>query len=278
MPRLLSYSLVARFLGLLLLIAGALKLYGLVDSTPPVGLFSSPRWQVLIIEVEILLAFWLFSDVSPKAAWFAASCFFALMAAVSLYLALAGSSSCGCLGPLRIHPSYTLVADILALASLWKWRPSLVSFETASGRSGRFHRFLSCASALVVITGIYLMALPADSALAAALARFREELVVVEPRVSDLGEGRYGDQREFEIQVRNYSDRPVRILGGTADCLCVATRDLPAIVPEGGTRKISVTVAFAGSDGLRQRAFKLYTDHQRQFVVIGRYLTRIVAE
>lgn len=275
-----GFTAVRILLGLVLLTAAGFKAYALWgDPSPLLGLFSSPRWQVLFIEAEVLLGLWLLTGLAPLGAWFAASCLFTLMAGVSLYLALAGWTSCGCFGPLRVNPWYSFVGDLAALAALWKWGPRTASFRGLLARSGlRFHPGTCCAVGLILVTAIGLLALPGDSSLGVALARLRGESLVIDPPVSDVGEGVYGEQREFEIEVRNYSDRPVRILGGTADCDCVATRDLPVTVPPGGARKITITVTLVGAVGAGQQAFKLYTDQEEQFVVIGRYVRRLVSE
>jgi len=120
--------------------------------------------------------------------------------------------------------------------------------------------------------------LPTDSFLSAALARLRGESLAVDPPVSHIGHGVLREQREFEIEVRNYTDRPIRILGGGADCFCVTTRDLPITVPQQQARRITIIATFAGAFGVGQQVFRLYTDDETQPVVIARYTRRLVPE
>ena len=54
--------------------------------------------------MEAVLGLWLLSGWSARAAWAGATGFFALMASASLYLALAGQQSCGCLGRIQVNP------------------------------------------------------------------------------------------------------------------------------------------------------------------------------
>ena len=83
--------------------------------------------------------------------------------------------------------------------------------------------------------------LPSD-----ALADLRGESVSVEPSNSDLGKMTPGHERRIVIQVRNHTDRAIELLGGSADCSCIATEDLPVEVPPRGARSLRVAVAYKG--------------------------------
>src|SRR2546428_14173771 len=73
MPRLLPYNLLARCLGLLLLVASGLKLQGLaVDPIGRMGLFSTPEFQLAVVEFEVFLAVWLLWGKGPLGSWFLA--------------------------------------------------------------------------------------------------------------------------------------------------------------------------------------------------------------
>ncbi|MBI2807075.1 MAG: hypothetical protein HYX68_19010 [Planctomycetes bacterium] len=66
---LLMFSLIARCLGLLLLTAAGLKIYGFgVDPVARLGIFSAPAFQFLVIVFEILLGLWWVSGVQPLGA------------------------------------------------------------------------------------------------------------------------------------------------------------------------------------------------------------------
>lgn len=112
--------------GLILLIAAALKGHGLMQGSLAEDSFvASPHLQIVAIEVELLLGLWLLSGRRLRAAWAAAVGFFAIMACVSLYLALDGQQSCGCAGSaVTISPWLTFTLDTVVTAALLVWRPA----------------------------------------------------------------------------------------------------------------------------------------------------------
>jgi hypothetical protein len=57
-------------LGLLLLLAAELKIYGFgVDPVARLGVFSTPAFQFLVIAFEVLLGIWLLSGKQSAGAW-----------------------------------------------------------------------------------------------------------------------------------------------------------------------------------------------------------------
>ena len=87
MPRILPFSVVSRILGVVLLATAVLKMHGLaLDPVSRQGVFSTPEFQMGMVEVEVLLAGWLLWGVRPLVAWLAALAVFACFAGASLYL------------------------------------------------------------------------------------------------------------------------------------------------------------------------------------------------
>ncbi len=69
----------------LLLAAAAFKAHALwTDPVPPVSLFSSPRWQIALIELETLVGLWLLTGIFARGAWLGAVAAFGLLAGISL--------------------------------------------------------------------------------------------------------------------------------------------------------------------------------------------------
>ena len=78
-------------LGVLLIAAAGLKLYGLgVSAIPRVGWFAQPWVQLAAAEWELVLGFWLVSGSAPRLSWMAAVLTFASFAAISGYLGWIG--------------------------------------------------------------------------------------------------------------------------------------------------------------------------------------------
>jgi hypothetical protein len=75
-------------------------------------------FALAIILLEVVLAAWLASGIRANAARVAAILAFVGFCAVSGFKALAGESSCGCFGSLRVPPAAMLGIDLLALGAL----------------------------------------------------------------------------------------------------------------------------------------------------------------
>ncbi len=268
--------LVRAGLGAFLLVAAGLKLHSLAfDPLPQDSLLSSPRLLIATIEVEILLGLWLVSGWSARAAWVSALGFFALLAGVSLHLALTGQRSCGCLGPVTVSPWVTFGLDVGAVALLALCRPA----RTADSPRAVWLRQLlkigaGAAVLLALATGAFLFAFadPAD-----ALAWLRGEAITVSPSGYDVGKGQPGEARTFRVRLTNRTDRPIRVVGGTTTCSCVATNDLPLALAKGETGEIAVSVKFAGSPGNFQHRFVLFTDDEQQPQVVARFSGEVIA-
>src|SRR5207244_1575534 len=126
MNRRLLHLVVSKSLGCLLLAAAGLKIYGF-GMTPvgAIGIFSSPSFQVGLIEFEILLGLWLLSGKSPIGSWLVAIAGFASFGAVSFYLGWIGQASCGCFGQLSVSPWYAFGIDLVAILALLVGQPDL---------------------------------------------------------------------------------------------------------------------------------------------------------
>jgi hypothetical protein len=111
----------------------------------------------------------------------------------------------------------------------------------------------------------------------AALAWLRGESITIEPSTCEIGNGAPGETREFWAQLRNQTPQEVRIVGGTKGLMCNVTRDLPVTLPPYGSRAVTVHAMFASSEGRFRRRFVLFTDDDRQRVVVGQYSGRVIA-
>jgi hypothetical protein len=263
-------------LGALLLTAAGLKAHGLmVDPFSEDSFFSSPRLHLATIELEVLLALWLFSGWAMGTAWLIAFAFFASSGSISLYLALDGQSSCGCFGRIAVNPWWTFFLDMTAMAGLVAWRPARVS-EIVAGTAklrGGMSTALGAAVMLVLIAGGFQLSFDTP---AAALAELRGEPITVEPVNSWVGKAVADDQSTLTIQLTNHGNGPVQVFGGSANCACVATDDLPISIPSGQSRPVSVRVFFRGKPGRFHGGFVLFTDNMSQPVVRARFSGRVI--
>ncbi len=269
-----GFHVVRLALGGLILAAAGMKAYALaLDPLVQDWFLASPRLLVAVIEVETLLGLWLLSGWSARAGWVAALGFFGVMAGTSLYLALSGQSSCGCFGQVPVSPWLTFAIDLAAVGALVIFRPTPAGNpSTAAGAQRLLKSVARAAALLALLAGGSLLAF--DDPLE-ALARLRGDLIAVQPPLSDAGEGVLGSERTFQVRLVNHADRPVRILGGTTTCSCVATEDLPLTLARGESESINVSVRFRGTPGRFQHSFVLLTDEEKQPVVVARFAGRV---
>lgn len=261
-------ALIRVVLGLLLAAAAGLKLYGIgVSAVPRVGWFAQPGVQLAAAEWELILGVWLVSGAYPVGSWLAAVGTFLAFAGVSTYLGFSGVSSCGCLGAIHASPWWTFAADVAALILLAVARPHR---EVASpGRSPLPVRagLKWAGGTAVVLIGITAAATALYGSPDAALARLRGESLTTDPYL-DLGTGKPGDLLEGAATIRNVTDRPIRLVGGTSDCSCTVLPDLPATVEPGGSVAVRVQLTIpAGRAGRLTRTVILRTDDPGRPVV-----------
>lgn len=104
----------------------------------------------------------------------------------------------------------------------------------------------------------------------------RGQTVVAAPVQTDVGTGPPGPAQPFIITLYNRGRQSVRIVGGTTDCGCLATSDLPVSIAPGGQVEIRVQFKRTGKPGVFRRGFWLYTDAPRQPFVVAWFAGRIV--
>lgn len=257
-------------LGLLLLAAAALKIYGWsVSTVPPVAWFSAPGVQAAAIGWEILLGVWLLCGIALIDSWLAAIGTFILLAGISGYLGWIGQATCGCFGTINASPWHAFAVDVAALGLLIVGCPRGEAINTV--RDSGLWRAVSPAAYFVLVVGVLVAGSVSMGAWVygspeAALACLRGELVVVRPEYVDFGTGKPGEKLEAVVEIRNWSDRPVRVYGGTSDCSCVATKGLPLTIPPGESRHTPMILKVPASapGEFTRYAELLFTDGEKQ--------------
>ena len=117
------------FLGLVLIVAGTLKLYAFTFEYQEDDLATV--LLAVLAEMETFGGLWLLWGNDPEQArpWVVAV--FAGLWLSSLYQVLAGRCSCGCFGSMAVSPWFVLIFDTVALAVLLKWRSAEVEAATS---------------------------------------------------------------------------------------------------------------------------------------------------
>ena len=199
----------------------------------------------------------------PFFAWLVAIATFLGFAGVSGYFGAVGVASCGCLGAIKTSPWVAFGIDLTALTLLAVgrpgWRPGAGAELRRSARTG-----LRWAGGVAVILAV----LTAAATLLAgsprhALARLRGETVTADGYL-DFGAGPAGGLVTQTATLQNWTDQPVRVVGGTSDCSCTTTEDLPVTLPPGGEAAVRIRMTIpAASRGQLTRTVELWTDSPR---------------
>jgi uncharacterized protein YfaS (alpha-2-macroglobulin family) len=92
-----------------------------------------------------------------------------------------------------------------------------------------------------------------------------------------VGVGEPGDELLAKVEVTNWTDKPVRIFGGTSDCACSVLGDLPLTIEAGETQNVSVIITLRGKSGAFTRKAALLVDDGGYGVIPFR-LTGLVKE
>lgn len=129
------YRYLGVILGLLVLVAAALKAHDLIGNrTIASGVFSSRTVLLIIVEVEFFLGLWLLTGLYPRSSWRVAfACFFGF----SLFNLFGGEASCSCFGSLSVTPAIALSIDGTAICALLHCRPLANPSSTLSSNPPR---------------------------------------------------------------------------------------------------------------------------------------------
>ena len=237
----------------LLLAAAGLKLYGWnVSPFAQYGWLLSPAVQTAAVGWELFLGIWLLSGSARRLAWLAALVTFAAFAVVSGYLGVLGQAHCGCFGVIEASPWVAFGVDVLVLLLLAVARPKS---EAASPAGVRW-----VGGVAVVLVVLFAGSLIVFGSAEAAVANLRGQTLTTTSHLA-FESGTVGELRTATATVRNWTDAPLRLIGGTSDCSCIATEDLPVIVPPNGGVKVRVTLKIpAGTPGQLTRSLEFLTD------------------
>src|SRR5262249_23136748 len=214
------WTVVRLLLGVSLLVTAGLKLVGWnLSPVPRVGWFGTPGVQLAAAEWEIVLGIWLLLGRHQVWSWLAAVGTFVTFAVVSAYLGSRGVASCGCFGTVKASPWHVFAVDLATLMLLALFRPDLRELQNVSRIRLRMVAVtgLGIATLLALSTGSLIFAF---GSLERAVTWVRGEDISVSTAHVDFGEGEPGEPLESAVEIRNWSSRPVRLIGGTSDCSC----------------------------------------------------------
>jgi hypothetical protein len=109
------------------------------------------------------------------------------------------------------------------------------------------------------------------------LVAARGETVRIVPQTADAGRGRRGEWATVAATIKIGLPTPVRILGGTADCSCVAIDNVSVAIEPGTGVALAVRIRLVGTPGRFARRYFFYTDSSQAPYVTGIFTGRVLA-
>lgn len=133
------------------------------------------------IQLELMLAAACFVEIAPRATKKILIVLFSSFTVYGVYLAISGANSCGCFGPLKVLPSWTITLDVAVIGLLLAWRPVQRQSGQLSARRRQWLLLLTIYAAVAVPASLWRVAnrpkvLTKDSAVST-----KDTLVVLEP-------------------------------------------------------------------------------------------------
>jgi hypothetical protein len=259
--------------GAVLLIAAGLKLAGQnVSMVAQYSWLHSSSVQTATVVWELILGIWLISQRGRFLAWVLGLATFLSFALVSGSLGVIGQADCGCFGVIKASPWVAFSVDVVALVVLGIAKPRWLGWPT---ERPAFLTFCVSAAVLLVALGIAQFAL---GGVDTVLAKLRGLPFQASPSVLDFGTGEAGTSIDRQLTVKNYKSTPLRLIGGTSDCSCLATQSLPITIPANSQAEVAVRLRIpAGTPGELARLVELYTDDPSQPKISLRAVCRVEA-
>jgi hypothetical protein len=269
--RVSSHSFV--LVGAVLLIAAGLKLAGQnVSMMAQYSWLHSSTVQTATVVWEMILGIWLISQRGRFLAWVLGLVTFLTFAVVSGSLGFIGQADCGCFGVIKASPWVAFSVDVGALVVLGIAKPRWTgwSVERASFQLAGVATLVLMVSLAVAQFGL--------GGIDTVLAKLRGLPFQTSPSVLDFGTGEAGTTIDRQLTVKNYKATPLRLIGGTSDCSCLATQSLPITIPANSQAEVTIRLRIpAGTPGELARLVELYTDDPSQPKISLRAVCRVEA-
>ena len=199
-------------------------------------------------------------SVSKRAPLLVALITFAGFTAVNLRDIAHGVAKCGCFGDLPVTPWTALAIDASALALLVIAYATLRRGETfRTDTRAALTQFVACQLLLAGCWSAFVAASARSSEV--ALASFGNDDIAVLPGQIDFGVSPAGESAYRTVTIHNLSASPLIFFGGTADCGCVTTADMPVTIPPGESRGIGITLKLPATAGTFRCEAYLWTDN-----------------
>jgi len=264
-----------------LVIAAALKFYGVVTGVLTVASLNVPVWVItLTAYLEIFVAWQLCFSSHSALTWGAAVVLFAVFSSVSLVRWVSGASSCGCFGLLDTPPVATLamttaclvlLALVAPLQAAVSVRHDIASWSIQVIHHRRWVRDLAHLATVALMTGF--LSTPAGR----ALAKLPSITRIVASSIS-IDQGCPESRAYASIAISNTSDHAAHIIGVNSTCGCITLGKAPDTIPPRGTIWYPVSIVRPMSTGEFHKVVSFYFDHPEQYVAQSKVSGQVIGE
>lgn len=214
------------------------------------GVFADPFLQIVLVYVEVLLGLWLLLTTPSFLSWSACFVVFFAFSATNLSLAAEGQRSCGCFGPVPANPWLVFVVESATLAVMLLFRPD---FEWRNLRPPVRSDFIIVMVAVGILMAFALPPLLGVMFWGQLSAQLRHQPFSINPRVVDFGQGCAGEIRDGALEISNWSETPIRIVGANSSCAYVTAERLPITILPGKSRRVALRAQFPEKQGRFQQ-------------------------
>jgi len=269
----LGYA-ISKLAGLLLLVAAILKAQGLAFSPVNMfGIFVNQTLIVILISYEVLLGLWLLTGYRGQVSQLLAIFTFILFVIISGYQTMIGAATCNCMGTLDIQPITIFVIDIVFLIVL------IFTYYYCTDTGRRLYHFLKDTLECVGIVSVFTVTMVSVifvtnllfGSLPEMISKLNNEPVSISPDVMMLAPGIAHSLDERTLVFSNNTDRIIKIVGATSDCLCDSQSNLPIIIGPHSMEEMKVVFRRTASIGQFTRTIIIYLDDQGIKAIPYRY-------
>lgn len=247
-------------LGLLLLASAYFKIDQ--SSVPILGrlpFIDSPRVFVAILVLEAIMGLWLLVGSRSRYAWATTFWLMAGMIFVNGYLASVHQPTCGCFGAqVRISPIVMGCIDLIMLIGVvYCYLRIPIGSSTSRG-------YLILSDSVLAAAFLGFLFLISNLVVATSLAvQHRIEgrgIGLIPDNVINVGLAIQGERRVVKVSVTNKESSPIRLIGGSSSCHCIAHLSLPVTVAPHSSSEFELWV-YCGQPGFHLDRFTVTTDH-----------------
>jgi hypothetical protein len=93
-----------------------------------------------------------------------------------------------------------------------------------------------------------------------ALSYLRGSRLQIVPVVNNIGTHTTSELYQTSVTLRNHGSSPIVVVGASADCACIANRDLPRTVLPGKSSSLPITIRFGNEAGDWHQSITYLTD------------------